>query len=89
MFSSQRDNIGVLRIQPYIQSLLFFGIIAWGGAQNSILSPLIITQNSILKEGLNKCKKFSSDVLFREANILTIRQLFIKNLLVYIKNISW
>lgn len=50
----------------YIQSFVTLGIIAWGGAQTSILSFLIIIKKPILKVGLTKSKRFPSDSLFRE-----------------------
>uniref|UniRef100_A0A1B6JBB6 Uncharacterized protein n=1 Tax=Homalodisca liturata TaxID=320908 RepID=A0A1B6JBB6_9HEMI len=37
----------------------------------------------MLKAALNKTKRFSSNQLFIESNILTIRQLYIRNVMVY------
>lgn len=41
----------IMAYYAYIQWFLFFGIIASGGIQKSIFSPLIITQKSILQVG--------------------------------------
>lgn len=48
----------ILAYYAYTQSLLFLRIIAWGGAQKSILSTLIITKKYILKVGLKNAKYF-------------------------------
>lgn len=71
----------------YIQSFVALGIIVWGGAQTSILSLLIIIQKPILKVGLTQSKRFPSNSIFRGPIVLTIRQLFIKNLVSYIWNV--
>lgn len=47
------------------------------------------TQKSLLKIGMKRWKRFHSDALFREANVLTTYQLFIKNLLDHIFKNSW
>ncbi|KAG8274436.1 hypothetical protein J6590_107945, partial [Homalodisca vitripennis] len=60
-----------------------YGIIAWGGAFKTIIDPLNVIQKSILKAALNKPKRFSSNQLFIESDILTIRQLYIRNVMVY------
>ncbi|KAG8299984.1 hypothetical protein J6590_087770 [Homalodisca vitripennis] len=56
-----------------VQSILQYGIIAWGGAFKTIIDPLNVIQKSILKAALNKPKRFSSNELFIESDILTIR----------------
>lgn len=68
----------------YIQSVLNFGIIAWGGANSTILQPLFIAQKRILKIGFKKPMLYPTSSLFQEISVLTIRQLFIKTLLGYI-----
>ena|SRR5436190_4942643 len=42
----------------YVQSILLFGIIAWGGAYKSVTCPLQITQKSILKAALKKPRRY-------------------------------
>lgn len=70
----------------YVQSLLTFGIIAWGGCFKSTLEPLNVSQKLILKTAFGKCKRYPSDALFLETSVLTVRQLFVKSLLVHIFN---
>ncbi|KAG8261642.1 hypothetical protein J6590_068182 [Homalodisca vitripennis] len=72
------DNTGC-----HCQPIERYGIIAWGGAFKTIIDPLNVIQKSILKAALNKPKSFSSNQLFIESDILTIRQLYIRNVMVY------
>jgi hypothetical protein len=68
----------------YIQSLLSFGIIAWGGALQTSLQPLNILQKTILKIGFKKSRRYPTTALFQENKILTIRQLYVKFLSLHI-----
>ncbi len=78
-----------LAYYAYVQSLLSFGNIAWGGAPKTLLEPLFITQKSILKAGLRKNMRYPTDSLFQESSLLSLRQLFIKHILIHIyKNID-
>ncbi|KAG8280698.1 hypothetical protein J6590_074853 [Homalodisca vitripennis] len=49
----------------------------------SIIDRVNVIQKSILKAAINKPKRFSSNQLFIESDILTIRQLYIRNVMVY------
>jgi hypothetical protein len=69
---------------PFVQSLLSFDVLAWGVVLKSILEPLNITQKLILQIGFGKPRRYPSDILNRDLSILTIRQLFIKSVLIYI-----
>lgn len=68
----------------YVQSLLSFGIIAWGGAYKTIMNSLSITQKMIIKVAFKKNRRFATDLLFQETQLLTIRQIFVKVLLIHI-----
>lgn len=78
------DNEIKIVYYAYIQSLLSFGIVAWGGANKSILEPLYVVQKSILKVAFNKARRYPTDTLFQDVSVLNIRQLFIKHLMVFI-----
>lgn len=67
----------------FVQSRIQYGIIAWGGAHKTFIDRLSITQKAILKAGLHKNRRYSTDELFSTFNILTIRQLFVRTLLLY------
>lgn len=67
--------------QALVESVINYGITAWGAACDSVLQPLIITQKYILKVMLFKGKRFSTELLFRESGLLNIRQLYIKNVI--------
>lgn len=67
----------------YVQSLLSFGILAWGAAYSTYIEPINIIQKAILKAGFKKCKRYPTDSLFLETGVLSIRKLFIKHLLIF------
>ena len=71
----------------YVQSILQYGMICWGGTYSTTIQPLIITQKSILKAALKKPLRYSTNLLFQDFTVLDVRQLFIKVLLCHaIKN---
>lgn len=67
----------------YVQSYLQYGLIAWGGSFQSILEPLNVIQRSIIKAAFKKTQRFPTLELFKESGLLSIRQLYIKNLLIF------
>jgi len=73
-----------LTYYAYVQSLLIFGVISWGGAYKTHLESLDIVQKTILKVALRKNKLYPSEALYEETGIFTIRQLFVKNILIHI-----
>lgn len=81
-------TIHILKIiyTALVQSILSYGIIGWGCLLKTHLSALSITQKYILKVILTKPKDFPTDTLFTIANVLDIRQLYIKSVLIYIFN---
>ena len=79
-----KDNEIKLTYFAYVQSVISFGIIAWGAAYKTTLNPLLIAQKSILKVAFNKPIRYPTDSLFSDTSILSIRHLFIKNLLIHI-----
>lgn len=70
----------------YVQSLLQYGILAWGGCFQTILSPLEIIQKTIIKAALKKNRRFPTELLFEEFKVLNISQLYIRSLIMYIYN---
>ena len=62
-----------------VQSILSYCIIAWGGIGKTKMLRLERTQRYILKVMLHKPSLFSTAELYREANILSVRKLFILN----------
>jgi len=68
----------------HVQSVLQYGIIAYGGAYNVLLEPLTIVQKAILKVGFGKPRRYSTELLYRETGILSVRQLYIKTILTFV-----
>ena len=67
----------------YVQSILQYGIISWGGAYTTIIRPLNITQKLIIKSALKKPIRYPSHLVFQDFPVLDTRQLFIKALSCY------
>lgn len=58
------------------QSLLQYGITAWGGLGIVAQNKLLKAQKSIIKIILNKPKTYSSEKLFKDMNVFDVKQLF-------------
>lgn len=61
-------------------SVLTYGCIGWGGTGITILYPLLKAQKSILRVIMKKPFRYSSDALFKEFNVLDVRQCYIKKI---------
>jgi hypothetical protein len=68
----------------YVQSIILHGILVWGGTLRSVLQPLIITQKAVLKAGLGRSRRYPTNLLFSEMDVLNPRQLFLKTIIVYL-----
>src|SRR5436190_7588529 len=69
----------------HVQSVLQYGIISYGGAYSTLLEPLTIIQKTILKMGFGKPRRYSTELLYRESGILSVRQIYIKTILTFIR----
>lgn len=69
----------------YVQSILQYGILVWGGASSSLLEPLAVAQRKIIKLILRRNMRYPSNLLYTEFTVLTLRQLFVKDLLLHIR----
>jgi hypothetical protein len=79
-------NIDTLRLvyYAYVQSVLSYGILAWGGALPTCLKPIHTIQKTIIKAALHKPIRSPTDLLFEEFKVFNITQLFVRTLLIYI-----
>lgn len=66
------------------QSLIEYGIIAWGGANAAAIDPIFKAQKLIIKIILKLPFTSSSDEIFRRICVLDIRQIYAKNILAYL-----
>lgn len=76
-------NVLKMIYQALVESVLNYGVKIWGSACNTILTNLIITQKYILKIINKKPKRYPSEELFKENKVLTIREIYIKNVIKY------
>lgn len=84
----QLNNVNITKLiyYSYAQSVLQYGIRAWGGALNAHFNKLFIIQKHLIKTILGKPRLYPTKYLFNEFKVLTVRQLYIKNLIIFIKN---
>lgn len=69
-----------------VESLLSYGIIAWGGTNFSHIEPIYKVQKLILRISYFKPARFPSEVLFKEIEVLSLRQLYVERVLNYFYN---
>jgi hypothetical protein len=79
-------NVRELKILYFslVQSILQYGLIIWGGTYDCHMSNLFITQKMIIKTIMFKPRLYSSEQLFNDFQVLTVRQLYIKCLFKFI-----
>jgi hypothetical protein len=67
----------------FAQSIMQYGIIAWGGASKIAIDSILISQKSILKASFKKPQRYPTELLFSETGVMDIRQLYVKTLLLF------
>lgn len=67
-----------------VESILAYGILAWGAAYKNHINRLQITQKWIIKTMLGKTILYPSDLVFNESKIFNIRELYIQKAVKYI-----
>ncbi|XP_052755871.1 uncharacterized protein LOC128201816 [Galleria mellonella] len=70
-------NVLLLVYKSIAQSLLMYCITVWGGASKSYMIALERAQRSVLKVMFRKPIRFPTYLLYQEAAVLTVRQLYI------------
>lgn len=66
-----------------IESILKYGIIAWGGANKTNIKPLILIQKLYLKILYGKPYLYPSELIYKESDLLNIRELYSHCLLIH------
>ena len=79
-------NLLKMIYQALIQSVLNYGIRIWGSACSTALKHLVTTQKHILKIIFKKPKQYPTQNLFFDSQVSTIRELYSKSILKYMKN---
>lgn len=77
-------NILKMTYKSLVESILTYGIIIWGGTYNSQLKNVKITQKWILKVMLWKNRRYSTEQLFLDSNVLNVNGLYILNVAKFI-----
>lgn len=71
-----------------VESILRYCIIVWGGAYNNALHELMVSQNTIMKIIYKKNRRYPTNNLYGEANVLPLRALFVHCCLNYLHKIE-
>lgn len=75
----------------FFWSLAVYGIVAWGGAYENASKPLTIIQKSIIRIIFGKDRRYPTEDLFRENNLITIKKYYLEKALLsnfsYLRNI--
>lgn len=74
---SAPENILLHVYKALCQSLIVYCIGVWGGAAKSTMIDVERAQRSVLKVMLGKPFRYSSDQLYKDCELLRVRQLFI------------
>ena len=67
-----------------VQSVLSYGIIAWGAASKTSIDPVYKAQKLIIKIINKKPRRYSTDALFREYDVMSVRKLYIHKTLLHL-----
>jgi len=67
-----------------VESLIYYGIIRWGGVNKSNISQLQIAQNNILRIILSKNYYYNNISLYDDLKVLTVQTFFYKTAVVFI-----
>lgn len=78
-------SISTLKMLYYglCQSVITYCIISWGSATKTIIKRVEIAQKAVLKVMLNKHIRYSSDQIFKDTRLLTIRKAFMLRVCLY------
>lgn len=91
IFKSLRDLMPLKLIKnvyfALVQSLLTYGILVWGGTHVTVLNKINVIQRCVLKIAFKKPFLFPTKELFELTQVLTIRQLYVLDIIkYYVKN---
>ena len=82
-----RNSLLITIYKVLVESLIRYGIIAWGGLYDNALKQLNVVQNFILKIIYKKNKLYSTNMLYSE-NVLNVRSLYILTTCSYVHKSS-
>lgn len=82
------EKLLLILYNALIESNLRYCIIIWGCAYNNTLKKLSVTQNAVLKIMFRKPYRFSTEKLYTDYNVLSVRNLYAHSTLNYIIKIS-
>lgn len=86
-FYSLREILNVKNLlivyNSLVDSILRYCILAWGGLFKNILNIVQVTQNTLIKIIYKKNRRYSTEALYRESEILDVKNLYTYQCLVW------
>lgn len=64
--------------QALVESIINYGIVVWGNAGQTVLRKLQVAQKWVIKIILFKKKRYPTELVFKDSDLLTLNQLYIK-----------
>jgi len=69
---------------PLVESQIIYGLIGWGGSFDNVLTILQTCQNTIIKITVTKYRRYPTEKIYKEFNVLNIKNLYFKTSIMYI-----
>lgn len=66
----------IITYKALAESIIRYGIIIWGGLYNVTLRNLEVMQNTIIKIICKKERQYSTEILYQEVDLLSVRKLY-------------
>lgn len=67
----------------FTQSILQYCILIWGGARKKYINKLFLAQKSVLKIILKRNRRYPTEMVLSEADVLSINKLYVKQLIIH------
>jgi hypothetical protein len=71
------------------QSVLGYCILAWGGSAKSAMIVLERAQRAVIKVSLRRPRRYPTSELFKEAQVLSVRKIFLLRATLYVHKNIW
>lgn len=72
----------------FVQSMIQYCILIWGGARKKYINKLFIAQKAVLKIMLKRNRRYPTEQVFQEAQIHSLNKLFVKQLIIHSHKLS-
>lgn len=67
----------IITYKALAESIIRYGLIIWGGLYNTTLRNLEVIQNTIIKIIFKKNRRYSTEMLYKDADLFNVRKLYV------------